>query len=348
MTRPRIGLALGSGSARGWAHIGVIDSLIEAGIEPDIVCGTSIGALVGAAYVAGQLARCGNGRRRRPGARSLRLTDVRLSGGGLISGRQVVVLPAGDGHRPADRELRTQYAAVATDLATGREIWLQSGPIHEAVRASIALPGILSPARHRRPLAGRRRPQQPDSRLGLPRARRRRHHRRQSQRRPSGPTLRRRADPSTTMPSRRLGRGLPAQGDGPAARRAAAARRRRRRPTPPPPRETAAGLFRRSGHLAQHHAGPHHAHPPGRRAAACHAGAAPAQHRPDGIQPRRRGDRRRPRLRRAGVADVETLPLALPPPSSRPERSGVEGPPLRKRSRDEIGPSTPPFGLRSG
>src|SRR5512137_2061564 len=59
--RPRIGLALGSGSARGWAHIGVIDALAEAGIEPDIVCGTSIGALVGAAYVAGRAAAMGGG-----------------------------------------------------------------------------------------------------------------------------------------------------------------------------------------------------------------------------------------------------------------------------------------------
>jgi NTE family protein len=56
MSAPRIGLALGSGSARGWSHIGVIDALAEAGIEPDIVCGTSIGSLVGAAYVAGKLA----------------------------------------------------------------------------------------------------------------------------------------------------------------------------------------------------------------------------------------------------------------------------------------------------
>jgi NTE family protein len=55
MARPRIGLALGSGAARGWSHIGVIDALVDAGIEPDIVCGCSIGALVGAAYVSGKL-----------------------------------------------------------------------------------------------------------------------------------------------------------------------------------------------------------------------------------------------------------------------------------------------------
>jgi NTE family protein len=70
MTRPRIGLALGSGSARGWAHIGVFDSLIEAGLEPDAVCCTSIGTLVGAAYVAGQLGALRQWAERRPGARS--------------------------------------------------------------------------------------------------------------------------------------------------------------------------------------------------------------------------------------------------------------------------------------
>src|SRR4029077_1431871 len=90
MTRPRIGLALGSGSARGWAHIGVIDSLIAAGIEPDVVCGTSIGALVGAAYIAGPLGPLRQWAERATWRKILRLTDVRLSGGGLINGRQVV------------------------------------------------------------------------------------------------------------------------------------------------------------------------------------------------------------------------------------------------------------------
>src|SRR4030088_1810844 len=90
MTRPRIGLALGSGSARGWAHIGVIASLIEAGIEPDVVCGTSIGALVGAAYVAGQLGGLRQGAETATWRAILRLTDVQLTGGGLLNGRQVV------------------------------------------------------------------------------------------------------------------------------------------------------------------------------------------------------------------------------------------------------------------
>lgn len=141
----RIGLALGSGSARGWAHIGVIDSLIEAGIVPDVVCGTSIGALVGAAHVAGRLSELRQWAETATWRKIARLTDLRLSGGGLISGRQVVAFLQGLGIDGLIEGYRTNYAAVATDMATGREIWLQSGPIHEAVRASIALPGILSP-----------------------------------------------------------------------------------------------------------------------------------------------------------------------------------------------------------
>ncbi len=147
MTRPRIGLALGSGAARGWAHIGIIDALAEKGIEPDIVCGASMGALVGAAYVAGRL----------PGLRQwaegatwreiVGLIDVRLSGGGLVDGKLIVKFLRGLGIENAIESYPKPYAAVATDLVTGRELWLQSGPIHEAVRASIAMPGILSPAK---------------------------------------------------------------------------------------------------------------------------------------------------------------------------------------------------------
>ena len=87
MTRPRIGLALGSGSARGWSHIGIIDSLMEAGIEPDIVCGTSIGALVGAAYVAGRLSELRQWAEVVTWREIVGLMDFRLSGGGLIDGK---------------------------------------------------------------------------------------------------------------------------------------------------------------------------------------------------------------------------------------------------------------------
>ena len=141
MTRPRIGLALGSGSARGWAHIGVIDSLIEAGIEPDVVCGTSIGALVGAAYVAGQLGPLRKFAETATWRQIIRLTDVRLSGGGLINGRQVVSFLHQLGIDQPIESYARPYAAVATDLATGREIWLQSGPIHEVSAPRSPYPG---------------------------------------------------------------------------------------------------------------------------------------------------------------------------------------------------------------
>lgn len=145
MTRPRIGLALGSGSARGWAHIGVIDSLTEAGIEPDIVCGSSIGSLIGAAYVAGRLSELRQWAERVSWWDIVGLLDVRLSGGGLINGDNVVEFLRGLGIGDPIESYAKLYAAVATELATGREIWLQSGPIHEAVHASTALPGIVSP-----------------------------------------------------------------------------------------------------------------------------------------------------------------------------------------------------------
>jgi len=145
MARPRIGLALGSGSARGWSHIGVIDSLLEAGIEPDIVCGTSIGSLVGAAYVTGCLPELRKWAEAATWREIVGLLDVRLSDGGLIEGRKIVDFLRTLGIDGLIESCGKQYAAVATDLATGREIWLQSGPIHEAVRASIALPGIFSP-----------------------------------------------------------------------------------------------------------------------------------------------------------------------------------------------------------
>lgn len=145
MTRPRIGLALGSGSARGLSHIGVLDALTEAGIEPDVVCGASIGALVGAAYVAGKLAGLRHWAESATWRQVVRLMDVRLMGGGLIDGKQVVALLRTLGIDAPIESYAKRYAAVATDLASGREIWLQSGPILEAVRASIALPGIVSP-----------------------------------------------------------------------------------------------------------------------------------------------------------------------------------------------------------
>lgn len=147
MAHPRIGIALGSGAARGWAHIGVLSSLIEAGVEPEIVCGTSIGAFVGAAYVAGRLSELKRWAETVTWREIVGLLDVRLSGGGLIDGTAAVEFLQELGVGQPIESYTKRYAAIATDLVTGREIWLDCGPIHQAVRASIALPGIFSPVR---------------------------------------------------------------------------------------------------------------------------------------------------------------------------------------------------------
>ena len=146
MASARIGLALGSGSARGWSHIGVIEGLAEAGIHPDIVCGCSIGAVVGAAYVAGALAALKDFAQSLTLREIARFLDIRLSGGGLIGGQEIVALLRKLKISGPISSFTKPFAAVATDLHTGREIWLREGPIDDAVRASISLPGILSPA----------------------------------------------------------------------------------------------------------------------------------------------------------------------------------------------------------
>jgi len=146
--RPKIGLALGSGAARGWSQIGIIESLAAFGIVPSIVCGTSIGALVGAAFAAGRLdalkSRIENFGRRDVAA----MFDIKLASGGLIEGKRVEALLETIGVTGSIEALKIKYGAVATDLATGREIWFQAGPIGHAVRASIGMPGVFSPTEH--------------------------------------------------------------------------------------------------------------------------------------------------------------------------------------------------------
>ncbi len=147
MSKTRIGLALGSGSARGWSHIGVIETLREAGIVPDIVCGTSMGALVGALYASDRLTELKDWALTADWRTVASLVDVNLTTGGLVEGAHIVEW-LGKFDIPANIEDTSMpFAAVATDLAAGREIWLQKGPLTQAIRASIALPGIFSPIR---------------------------------------------------------------------------------------------------------------------------------------------------------------------------------------------------------
>jgi NTE family protein len=140
-----IGLALGSGSARGWAHIGVIRALEEAGIVPDVVCGTSIGALVGAAYAAGALDRLEDWTRSLTWQAVVGFLDLSIDGG-LIKGAKLVDFFRTHFNDRDIKQLPRSYGAVATDLETGREVWLLEGSVLEAVRASVSLPGLFTPA----------------------------------------------------------------------------------------------------------------------------------------------------------------------------------------------------------
>ena len=141
----KTGLALGSGSARGWAHIGVIRALEEAGFKPDIICGTSIGALVGGAYAAGELNRLEHWVGGLTWKSVVGLLDLTLDGG-LVKGRVITDFFRSHFKDRDISELQRPYAAVATHLTTGREIWLQQGSLIDAIRASIAFPGLFTPA----------------------------------------------------------------------------------------------------------------------------------------------------------------------------------------------------------
>lgn len=143
-SKPRIGLVLGSGAARGWAHIGVIRELEAAGIRPSLVCGTSIGALVGAAYAAGELDRFESWVRGLRVKDILSFMDLQLAGGMLKGERLMQFFRRHFADCPIE-ELALPYGAVATALHNGAEIWLRSDSVTDAVRASIALPGLFAP-----------------------------------------------------------------------------------------------------------------------------------------------------------------------------------------------------------
>jgi NTE family protein len=146
MSGARVGIALGSGAARGWAHIGVIEALKAEGIEPRIVTGCSMGALVGAAHVCGALDDLkGFGEALKVGG-MVKLLDVSLAGG-FISGAAIVALLGELGIKGPIEDCATPFGAVATNLESGRELWLREGPIEEAVRASISIPGVFNPMR---------------------------------------------------------------------------------------------------------------------------------------------------------------------------------------------------------
>jgi NTE family protein len=143
--RPVVGLALGGGAARGFAHIGIVRALLERGIVPDVVVGTSIGAAVGGAYVTGHLDAFEDWARSLQPRSVLSYLDIQLNGSGLIGGGKLATeLEQSIGKRLIE-DLSVKFAAIATEVATGHEIWLTHGRLVEAIRASYALPGIFSP-----------------------------------------------------------------------------------------------------------------------------------------------------------------------------------------------------------
>jgi NTE family protein len=143
--RPVIGLALGGGAARGFAHIGILRTLIAHGIVPNVVVGTSIGAVVGGAYAAGHLDTLEEWARRLQPRSVLSYLDIRLNGSGLIGGDKLAAqLEAAIGQTLIE-DLPLKFATVATEVRTGHEIWLTHGRMVDAMRASYALPGIFSP-----------------------------------------------------------------------------------------------------------------------------------------------------------------------------------------------------------
>jgi NTE family protein len=146
---PTIGLALGAGASRGWSHVGVIKALLAEGIEPKVVCGTSVGAIIGASYVAGNMAKLEDWVLGSSRSDVLRFFEFKLSQSGFVDADRLnwflnSFVAAED---RLIEELPKKFAAVSTNLDTGREFWFTEGSIANAVRASMALPGLF-PAVH--------------------------------------------------------------------------------------------------------------------------------------------------------------------------------------------------------
>jgi len=269
--RPTIGLALGGGGARGFAHIGVIRTLLAHGIKPDVIVGTSIGAVVGGCHAAGRLdvlADWCSGLTKRG---ILSYLDISLAGGGLIGGDRLTAKLEEHLGGTAIEALPIRFAAITTEVGTGHEIWLTRGRLVDAMRASYALPGIFPPVA----LDGR---WLVDGALVNPVP--------VSAARVFGARLVIAVNLSADV----LGRGMIMAGESvePAAapdqpperrrtarpvRRGAVAEAPVRRRRPP------SGHSGRDGGLLQHHAGPHHAGAPCRRSARCpdHAARRPGR-----------------------------------------------------------------------
>ena len=145
MTKPVIGLALGSGGARGWCHIGVLRGLADLGIKAEVIAGSSMGALIGAVQAAGRLDALEDWARALTLRSMMPLIDMGLGGGGLVKGQGIVDMLRGLDLPDQIADLALPFVAVATDMKTGREVWLRKGGVVDSVRASVAIPGLMRP-----------------------------------------------------------------------------------------------------------------------------------------------------------------------------------------------------------
>lgn len=140
-----IALALGGGAARGWAHIGVLRALDEAGVAIDMIAGTSIGALVGGCYLAGKLDALEEFARGLTRRRVFGLMDFSLRGSGLLGGMRLTARMEEHMRGVRFADLPKTFVCVAAEIRTGHEVWLSSGLLIPAMRASYALPGVFEP-----------------------------------------------------------------------------------------------------------------------------------------------------------------------------------------------------------
>lgn len=140
-----VALALGGGAARGWAHIGVLRALDEAGIRINMIAGTSIGALVGGCYLAGKLDELEEFARSLTRRRIFGLLDFNLRGSGLLGGMRLTARMQEHLEGLTFADLPRPFVCVAAEIRTGHEIWLSSGSLITAMRASYALPGVFEP-----------------------------------------------------------------------------------------------------------------------------------------------------------------------------------------------------------
>lgn len=146
----KIALALGSGSALGWAHIGVIRELKTMGIEPDIICASSIGSIVGAAYVAGNLDKLEAWVTSLSRLDVARFLELNIFSGGFVDVERLHTFFKKNvcDEELAIESLEIKFATVATNLNTGREIWFTEGSVLDAVWASMSVPGLFPPTQH--------------------------------------------------------------------------------------------------------------------------------------------------------------------------------------------------------